>query len=234
VVTAEDFRARLNYGAGSAAEHWIGCPLLDQQHLPLGAIVIQSYTPEHTCSDEDQALFGVIANHAPVALQSLQSVDRLERAVHERTILLEAQNAALNTALTQLQQAQVELVRQEKLASLGSLVAGVAHEINTPKCWRNDSGVPFLAAFAEETATVGAAEVGLGEGNIAAGADGFRVGQPVLFQYILFFPFQEIEAVLACLVDQRPQLGRGQRTDSGGRMDADPEQHLVLDDVAHA
>jgi two-component system NtrC family sensor kinase len=136
VVTAADFKAReaqgSNFGAGSAAEHWIGCPLLDQQHLPLGAIVIQSYTPEHTYSDEDQALFGVIANHVSVALQSLQSMDRLERAVHERTLRLEEQNAALNSALTQLQQAQGELVRQEKLASLGRLVAGVAHEINTP------------------------------------------------------------------------------------------------------
>jgi len=92
VVTAEDFRTReregSQFGAGSAAEHWIGCPLLDQQHLPLGAIVIQSYSPEHTYSDEDQALFAVIANHVSVALQSLQSMDRLERAVQERTARL--------------------------------------------------------------------------------------------------------------------------------------------------
>lgn len=92
VVTAEDFRTReregAQFGAGSAAEHWIGCPLLDQQHLPLGAIVIQSYSPEHTYSDEDQALFAVIANHVSVALQSLQSMDRLERAVQERTARL--------------------------------------------------------------------------------------------------------------------------------------------------
>jgi two-component system NtrC family sensor kinase len=110
---------------GSNAEQWMGCPLLDQHHQILGAIVIQSYDVQHRYSDEDEALFGVIANHVSVALQGLQSVDRLERAVHERTELLEQQNAALL-------EAQSELVRQEKLASLGRLVAGVAHEINTP------------------------------------------------------------------------------------------------------
>ncbi|MET0980829.1 MAG: GAF domain-containing protein, partial [Telluria sp.] len=92
VVTAADFQARAaqgsNFGAGSAAEHWMGCPLLDQQHLPLGVIVIQSYTLDNTYSAEDQALFGVIANHVSVALQSLQSMDRLERAVEERTARL--------------------------------------------------------------------------------------------------------------------------------------------------
>lgn len=120
------------WGTGSIAEHWMGCPLLDQHDRALGAIVIQSYDAKHTFSDEDQALFTVIARHVASALQGLQSMDRLERAVAERTAMLEQQNAALNQALTQLQEAQSELVRQEKLASLGRLVAGVAHEINTP------------------------------------------------------------------------------------------------------
>jgi two-component system, NtrC family, sensor kinase len=122
----------VEWGIGSIAEHWMGCPLLDQHERALGAIVIQSYDAQHTFSEEDQALFVVIARHVATALQGLQSMDRLERAVAERTALLEQQNAALNSALTQLQEAQSELVRQEKLASLGRLVAGVAHEINTP------------------------------------------------------------------------------------------------------
>jgi signal transduction histidine kinase len=90
VVTADDFKAGAGgrrFG-GSASEHWIGCPLLDQQHEALGAIVIQSYTPEHTYSDEDQALFALIANHVSIALQGMQSMDRLERAVQERTAAL--------------------------------------------------------------------------------------------------------------------------------------------------
>jgi signal transduction histidine kinase len=91
-LTGADFAARqssgANYGKGSAPEHWMGCPLLDQNHQLLGAIVIQSYSTERTYSREDEALFALIANHISNALQGLQSMDRLERAVQERTAAL--------------------------------------------------------------------------------------------------------------------------------------------------
>ena len=45
---------------------------------------------------------------------------------------LQARAAELAESMEQLQSAQGALVRQEKLAALGGLVAGVAHEINTP------------------------------------------------------------------------------------------------------
>ena len=68
----------------------------------------------------------------------LDQTDRLaaEAAQHTAQLQLEARvaqrTAELQQALETLKAAQTELVQAEKLASLGAMVAGISHELNTP------------------------------------------------------------------------------------------------------
>jgi two-component system NtrC family sensor kinase len=75
--------------------------------------------------------------------QTLLAVQENERIVREQNVILEVQvsertrelkvsNDGLNTALIDLKDAQSQLVESEKMASLGQLTAGIAHEINNP------------------------------------------------------------------------------------------------------
>lgn len=56
----------------------------------------------------------------------------LEAKINERTVALKSSNQDLLNTLETLHQYQNQIVETEKMASLGQMVAGVAHEVNTP------------------------------------------------------------------------------------------------------
>ncbi|MEW6278023.1 MAG: HAMP domain-containing sensor histidine kinase [Candidatus Eremiobacterota bacterium] len=97
------------------SSHWtslVAVPIPFQGEVS-GVLVLTSRTPA-VFSRQDGQLLGFLALHAGVALDRI----RLHQEVVE--------------AYARLQESQAKLIQSSKLAAVGQLAAGVAHEINTP------------------------------------------------------------------------------------------------------
>src|SRR4029079_16853735 len=110
----------------------------------------------YTAGDAD--FLRALGHQIAIALQNAASYEELmalnaslEERVVERTAEVEASNRDLAAALATLQQAQVQPVQSEKMASLGRLVAGVAHEINNPVSFIATSVSPLRRRLSRHT-----------------------------------------------------------------------------------
>jgi signal transduction histidine kinase len=112
--------------------------------------------------------------------QRRRQIDRINGALRDANETLEARVAErtreLSDALARLKESETMLIQSEKMASLGQMVAGIAHEVNTPLAYvkasleavrRNLPQAGRLAAETERLLALLAAE-GTSEGALAA------------------------------------------------------------------
>lgn len=98
-----------------------------------------------------------------MAEQLQASFQNLEQKVTERT-------RDLTVAYKRLKASQAQLVQSEKMASLGQMVAGVAHEINTPLGYVK-SNVEMIQGLFDELGTLAGESGGLAQSLLSGEAD---------------------------------------------------------------
>jgi predicted ATPase/signal transduction histidine kinase/tRNA A-37 threonylcarbamoyl transferase component Bud32 len=108
-----------------AAPKSIMCAPLTNQGQIVGVIYLENNLTEGAFTAERLEVLRLLSGQAALSIHNAKLYATLEQKVEERTRELREKNE-------ELQATQKELVTKEKLASLGALTAGIAHELKNP------------------------------------------------------------------------------------------------------
>ena len=120
-------------------------PLLNQGKL-VGIVYLENNLATGAFSRDRVELLNMICSQAAISLENARLYQQLEDYSHTLEIKVAERTA-------QLQAAQKQMVAQEKLASLGTLTAGIAHELRNPLNFVNnyaESSVELTQEVLEE------------------------------------------------------------------------------------
>ncbi|HUQ05900.1 MAG TPA: ATP-binding protein [Kofleriaceae bacterium] len=112
---------------------------LERKGSVVGVLIVGRSASARPFIEADANLLSTFADQAAAAIENARlyeqvrdASEELEAKVRLRTSELTAINRELGRALADLRETQAQLVLSERMAGLGLLVAGVAHEINSP------------------------------------------------------------------------------------------------------
>lgn len=106
-------------------------PLVGRQTL-YGLLMVSDKVSGEPFTAEDIKLLDILASQGALALENAASIEKVRALNLELEKKVEERTRSLQEALEKTKQMQEQMIRSESLASIGTLVAGTAHELNNP------------------------------------------------------------------------------------------------------